>query len=69
MSEYVRYQDDIKTIEADDQDIIDRVISVFRKGAELLGANYGRSARGIHAKAHGLLRGEIHTRQDVRWHR
>lgn len=68
MTPYVRYHDEIETVEPDEQDLIDRIISVFRRGNDLVRQNYGRSVRGTHAKAHGLLRGELHPLESLPEH-
>jgi hypothetical protein len=59
--EYVRYHPGIETIEPDEQKTFDRIIDAMAGGGKVTRERYGRSVRTSHAKAHGLLKGEVHV--------
>lgn len=63
MPNYLIYKDDIETIAPDENQTIQKIVSVMTKGLEMTRQNYGRSVRISHAKAHALLKGEL-TIQD-----
>jgi hypothetical protein len=56
---YVRYSDAVETIEPGEDETFDKIIRVMAKGGEVTRQRYGRSVRTSHAKAHGLLKGEL----------
>ena len=56
---YVPYSDDVETIESDEGEIFDGIIGVVAEGGRITRERYGRSVRTSHAKAHGLLKGEL----------
>ncbi len=58
-NEYIRYSDDVEDIDPDEQETIDKIIAVMAKGGEITRERYGRAVRVSHAKAHGLLKGEL----------
>jgi hypothetical protein len=58
-SEFVRYHPDIEMFEPDEQETFDRIINAMAGGGKATRQRYGRSVRTSHAKAHGLLRGEL----------
>ena len=59
MSNYVPYRDDIETIEPDEAETQAKIIEVMTDGQHKSREKYGTSVRISHAKAHGLLRGEL----------
>ena len=56
---YVRYNDGVETIEPDEEATFGAIIETMAKGGRITRERYGRSVRTSHAKAHGLLRGEL----------
>ncbi len=56
---YVRYSDDVEVIEPDEEKTFDKIIEVMAKGSDVTRERYGRSVRTSHAKAHGLVAGEL----------
>lgn len=56
---YVRYHPGVERIEPDEEATFDRIIAVMAAGMKLNRERYGRSLRSSHAKAHGLLAGEL----------
>jgi hypothetical protein len=62
---YVRYTDDVETIEPGEDKTFDRIIAVMRKGGQITRERYGRAVRTSHAKAHGLLKGELRVRDGL----
>jgi CheY-like chemotaxis protein len=57
--EYVRYHPGIETVEPDEATTFDRIIDAMAGGGKVTRERYGRSVRTSHAKAHGLLKGEL----------
>lgn len=62
---YVRYADDLETIDADEQETFDKIIEVMAGGGRITRERYGRSVRTSHAKAHGLLKGELRVLDEL----
>ncbi|MDQ6678793.1 MAG: catalase family protein [Acidobacteriota bacterium] len=58
-SSYVLFSDGVEEIESGEQETIDKIIQAMEKGGQLTRKDYGKSVRTSHAKAHGLLRGEL----------
>lgn len=56
---YVRYSADVEVIEPDEQEVFDKIVAAMAHGGQLTREKYGRSVRTSHAKAHGLLKGEL----------
>lgn len=56
---FVRYTDEIETVDADEAETFEKIIEVMGKGGKITRERYGRSVRTSHAKAHGLLKGEL----------
>ena len=56
---YVRYADDVEQIEPDEQATFDSIVAVMAGGGAITRGRYGRSVRTSHAKAHGLVKGEL----------
>ncbi len=65
---YVRYTDDVEVIDAGEPETIDKIIAAMGKGGQLTRARLGHSVRTSHAKAHGLLRGELHVHAGLPGH-
>ena len=59
MPNYLLYRDDLETIAPDEEETKRKIVDVMTQGMELARAKYGRSVRVSHAKAHGLLKGEL----------
>jgi len=62
---YVRYSDDVETIAPGEQETIDKIIAGMAKGGQLVREKHGRSLRTSHAKAQGLLRGELRVQDGL----
>jgi len=58
-SDYVRYSDAVEHRLPDEDRVIDAIIGVMAKGGEVVREREGHAYRTSHAKAHGLLRGEL----------
>jgi hypothetical protein len=56
----VRYQASYETGEADEAQTTANLIETIEKIQRKVHADGGHAARGVHAKSHGLLRGELH---------
>lgn len=56
---YLRYSDDVEAIAPDEGETFDRIVAVMGKGGRITRERYGRAVRTSHAKAHGLLKGEL----------
>jgi len=56
---FVRYSDDIEVIEPDEEETFDAIIRVMAQGGQITRERYGHAVRTSHAKAHGLLKGEL----------
>ena len=59
MPNYLLYRDDIETIAPDEAETKQKIADVMTDGLRLAREKYGRSVRISHAKAHGLLKGEL----------
>lgn len=62
---YVLYKDDVEVIDPDEQETIDKIIQAMAKGGEITRKKYGKSVRTSHAKAHGLVRGELRVLENL----
>ncbi|NOK39183.1 catalase family protein [Corallococcus exercitus] len=56
---YVRYRDDVEVVEPDEGEVIEKLIAAMLKGMALTRPKHGRTVRAAHAKAHGLVKGEL----------
>jgi hypothetical protein len=56
---FVGYHDDVEEIGSDEQETFDRIIEAMASGGRITRERYGRSVRTSHAKAHGILKGEL----------
>ena len=59
MQNYVLYRDDVETIAPDEQETRAKIIEVMTTGQNITREKYGKAVRISHAKAHGLLTGEL----------
>ncbi|MBA3324126.1 MAG: hypothetical protein H0T41_02205, partial [Rhodobacteraceae bacterium] len=56
---FVKYSDDLETIDPDERETFDTIVAVMEKGGAITRERYGRAVRTSHAKAQGLLVGEF----------
>ncbi len=68
MAEYVRYADDVETIEPDEGETFQKIIEAMSLGGGKVRAQRGFTPRASHAKAHGLLKGELRVQQGLPEH-
>lgn len=61
----IRYRPDVETIGADEQTTIDGLNETFRSIVETTHADLGHAHRGVHAKGHALLEGEMRVHDDL----
>lgn len=59
MPEYIRYADDLETIEADEPETIRKIIDVMSTGLHNVKVKEGRAVRISHAKAYAFVKGEF----------
>ncbi len=65
MPNYIPYRDDIETIDPDEQETYAKIIQTMTDGQHIAREKYGKSVRISHAKAHGLLKGELVVSDDL----
>lgn len=53
------YSPDLETVEADEAETQAKLIEAFRSIIDTTNADYGHAYRGVHAKSHALLDGEL----------
>lgn len=56
---YLRYSDAVETIDPDEAKTFERIVAVMGKGGDITRERYGYAVRVSHAKAYGLLKGEL----------
>ena len=56
---YVRYSQDVESIAPDEAETFQKIVEAMGKGGKIARDRYGKSVRVSHAKAHGLLSGEL----------
>jgi hypothetical protein len=61
----VSYRDDVEEVEPDEQETFDRIIETMAGGGRITRERYGRSVRTSHAKAHGILKGELRVLENL----
>jgi len=61
----VRYHEDIEDIRPDEQAVIGEINATFDTILERTAQDYGHAVRAVHAKAHGLLFGELSVDRDL----
>ena len=59
MTGFVRYSNDVETIDADEAELGEKIVAVMSKGAEAVREKEGHAFRSSHAKAHALARAEL----------
>ncbi len=59
MPNYLMYRDDLEVIAPDESETKQKIVDVMTQGMELARQKYGHAVRISHAKAHGLLKGEL----------
>ena len=59
MPHYTLYRDDVETIEPDERETHDKIIELMTEGMHLVRSKSGENVRISHAKAFGLLKGEL----------
>lgn len=57
--EYLRYSDAVEEVAADEGETIGAIIEAMAAGGRITRQRYGRSVRTSHAKAHGVVKGEL----------
>nr|CAD6437887.1 hypothetical protein REQ54_04334 [Rhizobium sp. Q54] len=62
---YVPYSKDLETVDDDEPETVRKIIEAMGKGGDITRERHGRSVRTSHAKAHGLLKGELHVFSDL----
>ena len=65
---YVPYSDDVETIEPDEPQTFARIAEAMGTGGALTRKRLGHSIRTSHAKAHGLLKGELRVQENLPSH-
>lgn len=65
MAQPVAYRPEVETIPPDEAETIQKIIDAMGGGGEITAKRYGRYVRTSHAKAHGLLRGELIVRDGL----
>lgn len=55
----VHYRPDVETIEPDEAEVQQELAETFRKIIETTHADTGQALRGVHAKSHALLQGQL----------
>lgn len=61
----VRYHEDIEDIRPDEQTVIGEINDTFDTILKRTAEDYGHAVRAVHAKAHGLLVGELSVDRDL----
>ena len=59
MPDYTPYRDDLETVAPDEAETQAKIIEVMTQGQNTTREKYGRAVRISHAKAHGIVRGEL----------
>ncbi len=59
MAHYTLYRDDLETVESDEGETHDKIIELMTEGMHLVREKSGENIRISHAKAFGLLQGEL----------
>lgn len=65
MPNYLLYSAAVETIEPDEQETFDKIVSLMTEGQNLTREKYGRPIRISHAKAHAILKGKLIVRDDL----
>lgn len=59
MPAYVRYTDDVETVEPGEAEITDKIIATMQAEERITREHHGHSVRTSFGKCHGLLTGEL----------
>ncbi len=62
---FARYSDSVERIEPGEEAIFDGIIQAMRAGGLITQKRYGHAVRTSHAKAHGLVTGELRVLDDL----
>ncbi len=62
---FVRYSDDVETIQPDEEKVFDEIAGVMRHLSEIMNDRYRHAVRAVHAKSHGLLKGELQVLDEL----
>lgn len=65
MNAPVAYRDDLEKFDADEAQIEEKINETFDVILERTAADYGHAVRSVHAKAHGILAGELVVDADL----
>lgn len=61
----VRYHPDVETIQPDERETVQQLCAAFDVILERTAEDYGHAVRSVHAKAHGVLSGELTVAADL----
>ena len=61
----IRFSPDIETVKPDERETISALIEQFDVILERTAEDYGHAVRSVHAKAHGILEGELSVREGL----
>ena len=59
MSEFVRYTSAVEVVQADEEQVFDEIAVTMLDIAKKVGERQRHTVRAVHAKSHGLLKGEL----------
>ncbi len=65
MPNYLLYQDNVETLEPDEQETQNKIVEVMTTGMHNVRKNVGKNVRISHAKAFGLLKGTLTVESDL----
>lgn len=65
MQPAVRYSSDVETVTLDEPQVIRELSDTLRDILETTSKDYGHAVRAVHAKSHGILRGELEVLPDL----
>ena len=65
MQPAVRYSPDVETVTLDEPQVIRALSDTLRDILETTSRDYGHAVRAVHAKSHGILRGELEVLPDL----
>ncbi len=61
----IRFSPDLETVKPDERETISALIEQFDVILERTAEDYGHAVRSVHAKAHGILEGELSVREGL----
>ena len=65
MPSYVRYSDDIETVDPDEAEVVQKIVQAMTKGADAVRDKEGHAYRASHSKAHAIARATLAVAQDL----